>query len=82
MKQIDLDYDGKIQFTEFLIATCNKRSLFTAHNIESCFQYIDADQDGEISKSDMSQFLGQEIDEEFINEIIGEADENMDGGLD
>ena len=25
MKQVDLDYDGKVQFTEFLIAGCNKK---------------------------------------------------------
>ena len=34
IKKIDLDFDGKIQFTEFLLSTCNKRSLLTIANIE------------------------------------------------
>ena len=63
INQIDLDFDGKIQFTEFLIACCNKKQLFTAHNIEQCFNYIDANQDGEIDTEDMSTFLGTEINQ-------------------
>ena len=58
MQQIDLDYDGKIQFSEFLIAACNKRALFTQINIQKCFNYIDFDQDGEITRKDLSEFLG------------------------
>ena len=33
MKQCDLNYDGVIQFTEFLVATCNKRILFSEMNL-------------------------------------------------
>ena len=38
MKQIDLDYDGQVQFSEFLIAACNKRMLMTDENLEKCFK--------------------------------------------
>ena len=81
MKQCDLDYDGKIQFTEFLIAACNKRSLFSRYNIEQAFTFIDADGDKEITRKDLQAFLGEEIDEFFISNMISAADENNDGGL-
>ena len=29
MYQCDMDFDGKMQFTEFLIAACNKRGLLS-----------------------------------------------------
>ena len=34
IEQVDLDFDGKVQFTEFLLACCNKKALLTQHNIE------------------------------------------------
>ena len=58
LKNCDLDYDGKIQFTEFLIAACNKRALLTSHNIEMCFNFLDADGDGSLSRDDLKCSLG------------------------
>ena len=43
--QCDLDFDGKIQFTEFLVACSNKRLLFSAANIRTCFEFIDQNKD-------------------------------------
>ncbi len=53
MKQVDLDYDGKVQFTEFLIAGCNKKQLFVPHNLEKCFEFIDKNNDGIICEEDL-----------------------------
>jgi len=58
MKQIDLDGDDMIQYTEFLLACCNKRSLFTDINIKKCFDYIDSNLDGEICDKDLKIFMG------------------------
>ena len=58
MKQIDLDYDGKVQFTEFLIAACDKKLLFSVINLKLCFEFIDMDGDGNISIDDLSDFMG------------------------
>ena len=76
-----MDYDGKVQFTEFLIAACNKRSLFTEENVRRCFVHIDANNDGIISVSDMQEFLGKEMAVETVKECLKEADLNNDGGL-
>ena len=81
MKQIDLDYDGKIQFTEFLIAGCNKRALFTAHNIEQWFTYIEMDGDKEITREDLSTFIGEDVGDYFVGNMIEDANDNCDGGL-
>ena len=81
MMQIDLDYDGKVQFSEFLIAGCNKRALFTSHNMSQCFDYIDSDQDGDISRKDLADFLGCEIDDYFIGNMIEDADDDCIGRL-
>ena len=81
MKQIDLDYDGKVQFTEFLIAACDKRKLFTTHNLQLCFEFIDSDGDGEITTADLQEFMGQEVDQYYISNMIEDADDNADGGL-
>ena len=82
MKQIDLDYDGKIQFTEFLAAACNKVALFSPENIEETFHFIDADNDGEITKEDLIIFLGGDDENEcLVGNILANADENNDGGL-
>lgn len=43
MISCDLDYDGKMQFTEFLMASCNKHSLFSEGNMKECFNHIDYD---------------------------------------
>ena len=37
MKQADLDYDGKVQFTEFLIACCDKKKLISEQNLKNVF---------------------------------------------
>jgi len=43
--------------------------------------HIDADADGEISLSDMQEFLGKEMDSATVEAIFKDADVNGDGGL-
>ena len=81
MKQIDLDGDEMIQYTEFLLACCNKRSLFTDINIKKCFDYIDSNLDGEICDKDLKIFVGDSANDYQVLQMIQEADENGDGGL-
>ena len=81
MKQIDLDYDGKVQFTEFLIAASDKRALFTNKNLAMCFEFIDHDGDGEISTADLQVFMGEDIDDYYISNMIEDADVLAKGGL-
>ena len=81
MSQCDLDFDGKIQFTEFLIACCNKRLLFSDQNLNECFMHIDKDQDGVIGTKDIRGFVGDEYTDESIKDMIKKADIYSDGTL-
>ena len=75
LKNCDLNFDGQIQFTEFMIAACNKRALLTQHNVDECFQYLDHDGDGNITVQDLKKILGEDIDERFIKQMLEDADE-------
>ena len=83
--------DGLIQFTEFLVAACDKISLLTSDNIHKEFKCLDADQDGVINANDLEKFMyglegrdgsrGDQADfEKLLQEIkeknmIGEAED-------
>ena len=43
LREIDLDHDGKVQFTEFLIACCDKEKLTSVENLQRVFKLIDND---------------------------------------
>ena len=81
MKQIDLNYDGKLQFSEFLVAGCNKRALFTAYNLDRCFKVIDKDGDSFVNVEDLRHFLGTAVPDDYIEKMLKAADENSDGIL-
>ena len=70
MKQVDLNFDGVISFTEFLVATCNKRMLFTDHNLRELFNFIDKNRDGIVDLDDLQSFLGLEIPEDEVKKIL------------
>ena len=52
LRQVDLNKDGFIQFTEFMIAGCNKYDICRDENLRSIFSKLDADRDGLISIQD------------------------------
>lgn len=53
MDEIDVDKNGKINYTEFLASSLAKEDLFTASNILKLFKLMDKDGNGEIDKSEL-----------------------------
>jgi len=53
----------------------------TAHNVEMCFNFLDADSDGSLSREDLKCSLGNELDDYFIGNMIEDADDNCNGYL-
>ena len=74
MKVADMDFDGKMQFSEFLIAGCNKPALITSYTLQKVFNAIDHDGDGLLSQKDISMFLGTPVDEHFIQTTLVDCD--------
>ena len=49
--------DGLIQFSEFILAACQKKHLLISENIIKEFTYLDVDKDGVIGRADIHKFL-------------------------
>ena len=58
--------DGLIQFTEFLVAGCDKQSLLTEANIRKEFEFLDLDKDKFITPSDIENFMYRFADKEHL----------------
>lgn len=46
---MDTDGDGEIDYTEFITAAFNKKSLLTKVNLDAAFKTFDVDGDGKIT---------------------------------
>ncbi|CDW88817.1 protein kinase domain containing protein [Stylonychia lemnae] len=80
IRQIDLNGDREVSFTEFLMGACNKQSLLCEGNLQSIFAWIDMDKNGFITRDDLKEFIGVK-DDTYIGIMIEEADDDCDGGI-
>lgn len=83
MEQIDIDGNGYIDLTEFVIATINKKNLLSQERLMAAFNLFDRDKNGSISADEVKFVLGDgsDIPNEQWNKIIGEVDQNGDGEI-
>jgi calcium-dependent protein kinase len=79
---IDVNNDGKINFTEFLISAMNREKFLSKQRIEQAFHLFDLDGDGFISRQELQNVMGgiEMNDEELLN-LLKEGDENDDGQI-
>ena len=79
-KNIDVDKNGKIDYTEFLAATLQKQSYLKKERLYEAFCMMDKDNRGNISKKGLMEALkldkSQEIEAE---QFIKDADKDGDG---
>lgn len=80
IRQIDLNGDREVSFTEFMLGASNKQSLLCDANLQSIFAWIDMDKNGFITREDLKEFIGVK-DDTYIGIMIEEADDDCDGGL-
>lgn len=57
MDAIDIDHNGKINYTEFLAANLPKEVLFTPTNLLKMFRLMDKDGNGQIDREELHQFF-------------------------
>lgn len=67
-----------MDFTEFAAAALDRQKILNRERIGQTFKLFDLDGDGEITKNEMQQLLG-EIDNEIWQEMMGSIDFNGDG---
>ena len=70
----DLDGTGSIKYTEFLAATIDATGLVTEDRLAEAFDRLDSDDSGYISFENLREILGEDVAEEYIDQIITEAD--------
>lgn len=80
----DTDKSGSIDYSEWIMATVNKKRLLTSENLRAAFNTFDDNGDGNISLDEVRKLLGQgkRINEQVWEDIIQEADDNKDGYID
>jgi len=83
MKIADTDGSGEIDYSEWVIATMDKKKLLTEDKLLMAFNMFDKDNGGSISSVEVKDTIGvgKNIDEKLWNEIINEVDVNGDGEI-
>ena len=83
--KFDIDDDGKINFSDFLLLMTRSVDLSSTHasaEFMTYFKFFDKDGDSLISAEDLKRsmdILGQELSDEEIDEMVREADGDGDG---
>ena len=77
---IDTDKNNKIDYTEFLAATLEKKTYLQEERLCEAFCMIDKDNDGKITKNELKSVLQLEsADDKLIADLMSKADTDNDG---
>mmetsp|Transcript_38780 Transcript_38780/g.44119 ORF Transcript_38780/g.44119 Transcript_38780/m.44119 type:complete len:494 (-) Transcript_38780:360-1841(-) len=78
----DTDGSGTLDYTEFIVATLDKKAVLSKEKLESTFKMFDKDGSGSISASEITSVLGGTPEsDQYWEEIIKEVDQNGDGEI-
>jgi calcium-dependent protein kinase len=83
-KCMDFDKDGKIKYTEFLVATINKNEALTDANVKFAFHHFDTDNNGYITVDNLVEAFNREgkgLSPDEIQEMLTQADISKTGQL-
>ncbi|CAD8042862.1 unnamed protein product [Paramecium primaurelia] len=84
MELVDMDGSGTIDYTEFIIASMDRRKAMQKEKLKEAFQIFDKDGNGFISELEIKEVLGPsltDIDEKYWLDMIKEIDKNGDGQI-
>ena len=83
ISKADFDNNGKISYSEFIVATMDKGELLQKSNLRAAFDLFDTDHSGFISKREIVKVLtfGARMDESKIKKVMQEIDIDNDGQI-
>ena len=81
LKAADTDGNGELEYSEWVVATTDKKKLLTEERLMVAFKLFDKDGGGTISSDEIKQVLGvgKNIDEKVWREVIKESDPDGNG---
>lgn len=85
IKNVDYFGNGRINYTEFLVATMDAKFYQDENLIKAVFDQFDVSQTGEINKDDIvttMQKMGHAITEDELNHIMLQHDTNKNDSID
>ena len=80
-QKVDIDESGKIEYSEWIVATIDLKKLLTPEKLHDAFNLFDKDNSGSIDAGEIKKIIGvgKNIDEAVCQEVLAEVDENGDG---
>ena len=81
IKSADVNCDGNINYSEFLMAAVNFKKQNGKQLVIDLFKSIDEDNSGYINREELSKFLNLDYNDPLITELFEEADINKDNKL-
>lgn len=84
MTELDSDCSGFIDYTEFLKASMDMKSVLSLDNLRIAFNMFDKDQSGSISALELKKVLegGTDSNDSVWKSIVNQVDQNGDGEID
>ena len=79
---IDTSKNGKIEYTEFIAATLDKKNYLKKKKLKQAFEMLDRNHSGKIEKEEIKGILKLQSNDEIITELIEKVDANKDGEID
>lgn len=71
---MDIDGTGKVSYSEFLAATIEAHGCIEEERIAEAFDRLDDDDTGYVTVSNLRTFFGDDISDDFLDEVIDEVD--------
>eukprot|EP00826_Nyctotherus_ovalis_P049522 TRINITY_DN599_c0_g2_i2.p2 TRINITY_DN599_c0_g2~~TRINITY_DN599_c0_g2_i2.p2 ORF type:complete len:208 (-),score=83.79 TRINITY_DN599_c0_g2_i2:109-732(-) len=79
MKKIDINNNGTIDYSEFLMANLKHEDITSSEKLKEAFKIFDKDGDGQITVDEIKEVLGGS--DEMVAEIVRSADLDGDGQI-
>jgi calcium-dependent protein kinase len=82
LKQVDSNENSDINYTEFMVASLDRRKILTDARMEACFKLFDKDQSGKITIAEFKELLGgNNIEDSKWEKTLIDADTDNDGSI-